>query len=63
MYCTLFPCHKCAQSIVQVGIKKVIYLDEKEDAPTFIASRNIFSNARIDFIKYNSTDNEIKLKL
>jgi len=25
LYCTAFPCHNCAQSIIQAGIAKVIY--------------------------------------
>lgn len=26
LYCTLCPCNKCAQSIIQKGIKRVVYL-------------------------------------
>lgn len=29
MYCTLFPCNECAKLIIQVGIKKIIYIQEK----------------------------------
>ena len=30
IYVTQFPCNTCAQAIIQVGIKKVIYLRKKE---------------------------------
>ena len=29
IYTTQFPCPRCAQSIIQVGIKKVVYLERK----------------------------------
>ncbi len=29
LYCTLFPCSNCAQTIVQSGVKRVVYLNIK----------------------------------
>ncbi len=29
IYATQYPCPKCVQSIIQVGIKRVVYLDKK----------------------------------
>lgn len=29
IYVTLFPCHECAKNIAQVGIKEVVYKDDK----------------------------------
>jgi dCMP deaminase len=29
MYCTLQPCHECAKRIIQAGIRRVVYLDNK----------------------------------
>ncbi len=31
IYITLFPCRECTKSIIQTGIKKVIYLNKKEN--------------------------------
>jgi len=31
MYCTLQPCNNCLKHIVSAGIKKVVYMTEKED--------------------------------
>ncbi|WP_394460522.1 deoxycytidylate deaminase [Roseateles sp. BYS180W] len=30
IYTTQFPCPRCTQSIIQVGIREVVYLDKKE---------------------------------
>src|SRR6185369_14951646 len=30
IYTTQFPCPRCAQAIIQAGIKKVVYLHEKQ---------------------------------
>ena len=30
IYATQYPCPRCVQSIIQVGIKRVVYLDKKE---------------------------------
>lgn len=29
MYVTLFPCNECAKALIQSGIKRVVYLDNK----------------------------------
>lgn len=29
MYVTLFPCNECAKAIIQSGIKRIVYLDDK----------------------------------
>ena len=63
MYCTLFPCNKCAQSIVQTGIKKVIYLNKKEDSEIFIASRRIMNNAHISYQQYKRNNENITICL
>ena len=61
MYSTLFPCNKCAQSIVQSGIKTIIYMDEKEDSPIFQASRKILENANINVIRYKKREKQMIL--
>lgn len=34
IYVTLFPCHECAKNIAQVGIKEVVYKDDKYHGTT-----------------------------
>ena len=48
LYVTLFPCRECAKLIIQSGIKKIIYLDYKED----LASLRMFKAANIEIIQY-----------
>lgn len=53
VYVTLFPCNECAKAIVQVGIKEVIYLQEKETNDViFEASKKILSMAGVKLTKY-----------
>lgn len=54
LYVTLFPCNECAKAIIQSGIKKVIYLEEKgKDKKEYIASRRMLNSAGIIYEKYN----------
>jgi dCMP deaminase len=48
LYVTLFPCNECAKLIIQAGIKKIYYLEDKyahED--NVIASKRLLSDAHI----------------
>ena len=40
IYATQFPCPRCTQSIIQVGIKTVIYLEKKPHQAASIAAAN-----------------------
>ena len=54
LYCTLFPCCECAKSILQKGIKEVIYLsDVHHDEPEYIASRKLFEVAGVITRQYS----------
>ena len=53
IYVTLFPCNECAKAIVQVGIKEVIYLDDKyHDSTETTASRKILDMAGDSYKPY-----------
>lgn len=53
IYVTLFPCNECAKAIVQVGIKEVIYKDDKyHDHVEEQASRRIFDMAGVKYRPY-----------
>ncbi|MGI6644769.1 MAG: deoxycytidylate deaminase [Bacilli bacterium] len=61
LYVTLFPCNECAKAIIQSGIKKVIYLDDKyADQTNVLASKKMFKMANIAFEKYNGRIPTIK---
>lgn len=56
IYTTLYPCNECAKLIVQSGIKKVIYLENKyADKPSFIASKRILESCNIEVIQFISS--------
>lgn len=53
LYVTLFPCNECAKAIIQVGIKEIVYLDNKyENQVTTLASRKMLELAGIKLTKY-----------
>jgi len=53
IYCTLFPCNECAKTIVQNGIKEVIYESDKyADVPAFIAGRKILKLAKVSMRQF-----------
>ena len=54
MYITLFPCNECAKAIIQVGIKKVIYLRMYDHQDLVEITKNMFENAGIECVPYNS---------
>lgn len=64
MYVTLFPCNECAKAIIQAGIKKVIYDDNKYASSYGVqASRRMFDAAGVEYVKYERTGREIKINL
>lgn len=48
IYVTLFPCHECAKNIAQVGIKEVVYKDDKyHDTTDAEIAREMFKSCGI----------------
>jgi dCMP deaminase len=62
MYLNWFPCADCAKSIVQSGIKKLVYL---KHAPTdryrvsMEGAKRILLNGGVNIVKYNSEKDDI----
>ncbi len=55
IYCTLYPCNECAKTIIQNGIKEVIYESNKySDKPSFKASAKLFKLAGVKVRQYES---------
>ena len=64
LYVTLFPCNECAKVIIQSGIKKIIYLDDKySGTPGDIASKKMLDTAGIKYEKYKKGEKEISVNL
>lgn len=52
IYVDLFPCNECAKSIIQSGIKEVVYLSDKySGTDSNIASKMLFKAANIKLRK------------
>lgn len=53
LYTTLFPCNECAKAIIQAGIKKVFYLNRKNNISEE-ASIRMFDAAGINYTQIDS---------
>lgn len=63
VYVTLFPCNECAKAIIQVGIKKVIYLSDKyKDQVSTRASKKLLQLAGVELEEYKGRYTSIDLK-
>lgn len=50
IYVTLFPCNECAKIIIQSGIKRIVYMEDKyRNTPTDIASKRMLNAAGVTF--------------
>lgn len=59
LYCTLFPCNECAKTIIQNGIKEVIYESDKyAEDPKFKISKKLLKLAKVELRQYSSGENE-----
>lgn len=55
LYCTLFPCNECSKTIVQQGIKEVVYSTDKyHDDDIWKASRKILDLAGVKYRQYKT---------
>jgi dCMP deaminase len=60
MYVTLFPCHECVKLIIQAGIRKIIYMNDKyRDTESDIAAKRMLDAAKVTYEKMK----EIKIVL
>lgn len=52
LYVTLFPCNECAKLVIQSGIKKIVYMDDKySGTDSDIASKKMLDAAKIEYVK------------
>ena len=57
LYVTLFPCNECAKACVQVGIKEIIYLENKyADTIGVQASKKMLELAGIKLRQFNAKE-------
>ena len=64
IYVTMFPCNECAKAIIQSGIKKIVYKEDKyADTDVVKASKKMFDMAKIEYTKYASGNKKVTLDL
>ena len=64
LYVTLFPCNECTKALIQSGIKKIIYLDDKyHNDPMTCVSRRMLLKTGIEFEQYVATGKKIEINV
>lgn len=64
LYVTLFPCNECAKAIIQCGIKKVVYLENKyADTESVKASVMMLEKCGVAVEEYKKSGRKITLSL
>ena len=53
LYVTWFPCNECTKEIIQVGIKKVVYLRMYSKKELVNISKKMFEAAGVEVVAYN----------
>jgi len=54
LYTTHYPCNECAKEIVQVGIDKVVYVNEPRSTVEDLAAEVILARARVAVARFSS---------
>ncbi|MDD3341818.1 MAG: dCMP deaminase family protein [Bacilli bacterium] len=64
LYTTLFPCNECAKAIIQKGIKKVIYKEDKyAEADSVKVSKKLLTMCHIAYEMYEPEGKSITLEI
>lgn len=62
LYVTMFPCNECAKEVIQVGIKDIIYLDDKyANTNGVIASKRMLDVCNVKYSKLGLNKSKIKM--
>ena len=60
LYVTLFHCYTCAKHLADVGVKKVIYLFEREEDLNKIEVKRIFEACGIEYHSFSDITNDLE---
>lgn len=64
LYVTLFPCNDCAKAIIQSGIKRVVYAENKyADTEGVKASKLMFEKCGVETSEYVSSGKVLNINL
>ncbi|AVP49032.1 deoxycytidylate deaminase [Williamsoniiplasma luminosum] len=63
IYVTLFPCNECTKILIQAGISKIYFMEDKyADQPNIIASKRMLDAAKITYELLPNLNIEISIK-
>ncbi len=64
VYVTLFPCNECAKAIIQSGIKRIVYADNKyADSDSVKASCILFDKCGVRYEEYKPSGKTLSISL
>lgn len=64
LYVTLFPCNECAKAIIQSGIRRVVYLENKyAGTDSILASERMFRMTGVAFEPFTPSGKQLELSL
>ena len=64
LYVTFFPCNECTKAIIQSGIKRVVYLnDRNHNKPTIVAARKMMKAAEVEYVPYQMHGRTVTMEL
>lgn len=64
MYVTLFPCNECTKALIQSGIRRIVYYDNKyADTESTKASVIMLERCGVKFEQYRETARKLELSL
>ncbi|MBP5634478.1 dCMP deaminase family protein [Candidatus Saccharibacteria bacterium] len=64
LYVTLFPCNECAKAVIQSGIKRVIYADNKyANTDGTKAARLMLERCGVKLIEYKPSAKKVEISL
>lgn len=62
IYVSLFPCSRCAQLIIQSGIKRIVFMsDKKSHTKEVEASKRMLNAASVEYIQYQPSCKGLRL--
>lgn len=60
LYVTLFPCTNCAKLIASLKIKRLVYLNAREDGDDYECANILFEKSGIECVKFIDVVNSVK---
>lgn len=62
LYVTMFPCNECAKELIQVGIKEILYLEDKyADTNIVKASKRMLDVCGVKYTKLELDKSKVKV--